>query len=74
MSEPTKAELALTVAKAECFKVCGSMGDVAHELHREALERAYAAFQAESGTPSPSNLASGDTSLEAHLVVDSGVA
>ena len=73
MTDLSNAEAALAVAKAECFKVCGSMGDVAHELHREPLERAYEAFQSESGLRLASNPASGLTQIDAQLVVDSGV-
>jgi hypothetical protein len=70
MTDPTKAELALVIAKAKCFQVCGKLGPEAHESHRVELEAAYAAFQGET---SPSNPASGLTQVDANLVVDSGV-
>lgn len=73
MTDISKAEAALIVAKAKCFKACGKLGDEAHESHREELEAAYAAFQAAGGVVSRSNPASGATSLTANLTVDSGV-
>jgi hypothetical protein len=73
MSEPTKAELALVLAKQKCFELCGEGADPAvHESHRVELERAYKAFQKASGSSRPSNPAPpGTTNLDAHLVVES---
>ncbi len=78
MTEPTQAELALTIAKAKCLSTCGTTDDPVlaaslHEDHRAELEAAYKAFQ-EVGGGSDSNPASGLTQVEARLVVDSGLA
>ena len=40
-----------------------------HDTHKAELEAAYLALQQESGVASPSNPASGETALEAHIVV-----
>jgi hypothetical protein len=82
MTDVSKAEAALVVAKAKCFKTCGqlapavaadrALADKAHESHREELEKAYAAFQRE-GVASPSNPASGHTEVSADITVDSGL-
>ncbi|HEY8742982.1 MAG TPA: hypothetical protein VIU62_07785, partial [Chloroflexota bacterium] len=82
MTDVSRAEAALVIAKAKCFKTCGdldpavasdrSLAERAHEEHRVALEEAYAAFQAESAV-SPSNPASGHTKVSAQLTVDSGL-
>ena len=83
MTVISKAEAALVVAKAKCFKVCGQLGPEvaadralaakAHEPHRVALEAAYAAFQAASGPSESHPAAAGTTNLEAILTVDSGL-
>lgn len=84
MTDVSKAEAELVVAKAECFKTCGqldpdvaddrAMAEKVHEEHREELEAAYAAFQRESGLASVSNPAVEGTNLvEANMVVDTGL-
>ena len=86
MTDVSKTEAALVVAKAKCFKTCGQMdpavagdralAEMVHAEHRAELEEAYAAFQAEglaAGEASPSNPASGKTELSADITVDSGL-